>query len=171
MIPASRLPICRQLSQSDSRGDRAGKLQPQERLPSVREFTARWWSIPTRSPASIRIWSGRGSSIRGRGWVSSWPRMGNDLSRKARRSGSARRPTFFLPRPSTWVKAEEVHGAWCWSQLGQFQWGDAECRRIVQLCFSITQRLSVMLQRTTQSLAGNGVMLKHNLRLRETGRR
>ena len=94
--PASRLPICRQLSSQIREAIARGRLQPQERLPSVRELSR---TLVVNPNTIARVYT----DLEREGIVNTRPglgvfvaRMGNDLSRKARRERLREAADLFL---------------------------------------------------------------------------
>ncbi len=79
-----------------------GRLQPEERFPSVRELSRSLVVNPnTVRPGLHRVGAGGNSNTRpGLGVFVA--RVGNDLSRKVRRERLRQASTAFSPRPSTW---------------------------------------------------------------------
>jgi GntR family transcriptional regulator len=120
--PSSRLPICRQLSDQVREAVARGWLQPQERLPSVRELSR---TLVVNPNTIARVYT----DLEREGIVNTRPglgvfvaHLGNDLSRKARRERLREALDRFLTEAvHLGFTADEVR-VLVSEQLGQFQW-------------------------------------------------
>jgi GntR family transcriptional regulator len=124
--PSSRLPICRQLANQIREAVARGKLQPQERLPSVRELSR---TLVVNPNTVARVYT----DLEREGTVHTRPGLGvfvaprgNDLSRKARRQRLQDALDRFLTEAvHLGFTADEVLELVS-EQLEQFQWNVKE---------------------------------------------
>jgi GntR family transcriptional regulator len=120
--PSSRLPICRQLADQIREAVARGRLQPQERLPSVRELS-RMLVVNPNTIARVYTDLEREGIVRTRPGLGVFvaPR-GNELSRKARRQRLQDALDRFLTEAvHLGFTADEVLELVS-EQLEQFQW-------------------------------------------------
>jgi GntR family transcriptional regulator len=125
--PASRLPICRQLTVQIREAIARGRLQPQERLPSVRELSR---TLVVNPNTIARVYT----DLEREGIVHTRPglgvfvaRVGNDLSRKPRRERLREAADLLLTEAvHLGFTAEEVRASLS-EQMKQYQWpGEAK---------------------------------------------
>ena len=120
--PSSRLPICRQLSHQIREAVARGRLQPDERLPSVRELSR---SLVVNPNTIARVYAdlereGVLNTRQGLGVFVAQP--GSELSRKVRRQRLEEALDRFLTDAvHLGFTADEVV-AMVSEQVGQFQW-------------------------------------------------
>jgi GntR family transcriptional regulator len=120
--PSSRLPICRQLTNQIREAVARGRLEPQERLPSVRELSR---ALVVNPNTIARVYT----DLEREGIVHTRPglgvfvaQIGNDLSRKARRERLREALDRFLTEAvHLGFTADEVHDL-MGEQIRQFQW-------------------------------------------------
>ena len=123
---SSRLPICRQLSGQIREAIARGKLQPEERLPSVRELSR---ALVVNPNTVARVYA----DLEREGILNTRPglgvfvaRLGSELSRKVRKERLQQAADHFLTEAvHLGFTAEEVH-ALVSEKAKHFQWFERE---------------------------------------------
>ena len=123
---SSRLPICRQLSGQIREAIARGKLQPEERLPSVRELSR---ALVVNPNTVARVYG----DLEREGILNTRPglgvfvaRLGSELSRRVRKERLQQAADRFLTEAvHLGFTAEQVH-ALMMEKAKQFQWREKE---------------------------------------------
>jgi GntR family transcriptional regulator len=123
--PSSRLPICRQLSQQIREAVARGRLQPEERLPSVRELSR---SLVVNPNTIARVYTdlereGILNTRRGLGVFVAQP--GSELSRKVRQQRLQEALDQFLTEAVHLGFTSDEVTALVSARAKQFQWPGA----------------------------------------------
>jgi GntR family transcriptional regulator len=120
--PSSRLPICRQLSEQIREAVARGRLQPDERLPSVRELSR---SLVVNPNTVARVYA----DLEREGTLNTRPGLGvfvaqpgSELSRKVRRERLREALDRFLTEAVHLGFTSEEVVALVSTQAKQFQW-------------------------------------------------
>lgn len=124
--PSSRLPICRQLSGQIREAIARGKLQPDDRLPSVRELSR---TLVVNPNTVARVYG----DLEREGVLNTRPGLGvfvaqrgSELSRKVRKERLQQATDRFLTEAvHLGFTADEVH-ALISEKIRQFQWREKE---------------------------------------------